>query len=490
MPPVSLRASTAEKVSVSTQRCGLDRGRLQRLAGLGGDRQRQVLDPLADQLGGAVEHRGALVLGEVGGLEGLVRRLGGAVDERRVAVRDPADDAAVVGALDLAPLAGLDPLAGREKLVIDAASIAMRLPFEQSRLEQAATRPARTCCPRDARSRLDRHSYSPSLLVLRAAGAGQAARQLGRHGHGFGHGVGMSAYGAYGYALHGKGYRFILGHYYTGTTIGTLAGPRVVRVLLDISGGDVGFSGATSACGQALDPARSYEAHRGRRRGRAAQLRRQAARQLRPQAARRRQRPDRRSPAIGTYRGALETVPTESDAGSLNVVNALAVDQYVKGVIPNESPPSWPVEELRAQAVASRSFALTAGVGGNGFDLYADTRSQVYEGLESEYATHQRAADATRGQVVEYGGKIAETLFSACSGGHTESIQNVFGGAAIPYLVGVPDPYDGYCPLHDWTLEFSGPEISAKLGAYLDGRLKQVVDHQARRLARGSSAPS
>ena len=178
---------------------------------------------------------------------------------------------------------------------------------------------------------------------------------------------------------------------------------------------------------------------------------------------------------IGTYRGALETVPTESDPGSLNVVNALAVDQYVKGVIPNESPPSWPTAELKAQAVASRSFALTAGVGGNDFDLYADTRSQVYKGLESEYSTSNAAAESTRGQVVEYEGKIAETLFSACSGGHTESIQNVFGGPAIPYLQGVPDPYDGECPLHEWTLRFTGPEISDKLGAYLDGRLKQVV---------------
>ena len=167
-------------------------------------------------------------------------------------------------------------------------------------------------------------------------------------------------------------------------------------------------------------------------------------------------------------------MPTESDAGSLNVVNALAVEQYVKGVIPNESPPSWPGEELKAQAVASRSFALTAGVGGNGFDLYADTRSQVYKGLESEYASTNAAVEATRGQVVMYGGKIAETLFSACSGGHTESVVNVFG-SAVPYLVGVPDPYDYYCPLHTWTLKFSGPEISAKLGAYLDGKLKQVV---------------
>ena len=61
----------------------------------------------------------------------------------------------------------------------------------------------------------------------------------------------------------------------------------------------------------------------------------------------------------GTYRGALETVPTESEAGSLNVVNALALEQYAKGVMPNEVPPSWPTEELRAHALAVRSIALT-----------------------------------------------------------------------------------------------------------------------------------
>jgi stage II sporulation protein D len=294
------------------------------------------------------------------------------------------------------------------------------------------------------------------------------------HGHGFGHGVGMSAYGAYGYALHGKSYQFILGHYFTGTTLGTLPGPRVVRVLLDISPGDVGFSAATSACGQTLDPARDYEAHRS---GNTVVLRSSSGKRLADCGPKLRAagKGQIAIAGVGTYRGALETVPTESASGSLNVVNALAVDQYVKGVIPNESPPSWPAEELKAQAVASRSFALTAGVGGNGFDLYADTRSQVYKGLESEYSTSNAAATATRGQVVMYGGKIAETLFSACSGGHTESIQNIFGGPAIPYLQGVPDPYDGECPLHTWTLKFSGPEISSKLGAYLQGKLKQVV---------------
>jgi stage II sporulation protein D len=178
---------------------------------------------------------------------------------------------------------------------------------------------------------------------------------------------------------------------------------------------------------------------------------------------------------VGTYRGALEVIPTDSDAGALNVVNALGVDQYVKGVIPNESPASWPPAALRAQAIASRSYALSVQVGGNGFDLYDDTSSQVYEGLSSETPRSNTAANATRGEVVTYQGQIAQTYFSACSGGHTESVQNVFFGPAIPYLVGVPDPYDYYCPLHSWTLRFSGPEISAKLAGYLDGRLKKVV---------------
>ncbi len=315
-------------------------------------------------------------------------------------------------------------------------------------------------------------ALAAALLALPAAAQGSVSWVV--HGRGFGHGVGMSAYGAYGYALHGKDYGFILGHYFQGTTIGTLDKPRVVRVLLDIADADVGFSAATSACGVALDPTRSYQAHRS---GDAVVLRSSAGKPLAGCGHTLRAAGNGRIEIadVGTYRGALEAVPTESDAGALNVVNALAVDQYVKGVIPNESPPSWPEEELKAQAVASRSFALTGAVGGNGFDLYADTRSQVYKGLESEYARTNAMANATRGQVVEYDGKIAETLFSACSGGHTESIQNIFGGAAIPYLQGVPDPYDGECPLHEWTLKFSGPEISSKLGSYLDGKLKQVV---------------
>ncbi len=317
------------------------------------------------------------------------------------------------------------------------------------------------------------------LLALLVALAGLAAVAPARagaavtwvvQGRGFGHGVGMSAYGAYGYALHGKGYRFILGHYYTGTRVGTLAGEPVVRVLLEASRGDVGFSGATVACGRPVQPRLAYRAHRV---GRTVRLLGPSGATLARCGARLRASGHGRITiaGLGTYRGALETVPS---GGALNVVNALGVNQYVKGVIPNESPPSWPVAELKAQAIASRSVALTGGVEGAGFDLYSDTRSQVYKGLESEYPRTDRIAEATRGQVVMYRGEIAETFFSACSGGHTESVQYVFG-SSIPYLVGVPDPYDYYCPLHKWTLRFSGPQISSRLAAYLDGRLRRVV---------------
>jgi stage II sporulation protein D len=314
---------------------------------------------------------------------------------------------------------------------------------------------------------------APVAGLTAAPGTARAGVSWVVRGHGFGHGVGMSQYGAYGYAEHGKDYRFILGHYYRGTKLGMLPGARIVRVLVGIAAGDIGFSGATSACGRRLDSGRDYEGHRS---GARVKLRTSQGRPLADCGRKLRAAGGGRIEiaGIGAYRGALEVVPTDSDAASLNAVNAVPVDQYVKGVIPNESPASWPQAALRAQAVAARSYALTVQVSGNGFDLYDDASSQVYEGLGSETAATNQAAEATKGEVLTYGGEIAEAYFSACSGGHTESVQNVFFGSPVPYLVGVEDPYDYYCPLHTWTLKFSGPEISARLSSYLDGRLESV----------------
>jgi stage II sporulation protein D len=322
------------------------------------------------------------------------------------------------------------------------------------------------------RSRTTSLFLSILALLFLAPHAGAGVSWVVR-GHGFGHGVGMSQYGAYGFAKHGKGHRFILRHYYSGTSVSKLSGPRVVRVLIAISSSDLTFSGVTWACGRQLAPGREYVAHRA---GNSVRLRDSSGRPLADCGRRLRATGNGRVSIEGAeYRGALEVVPTASDPGSLNAINALPIDQYVKGVVANESPASWPLAALRAQAVAARSYALTSSVDGNGFDLYNDTRSQVYEGIASETARTNRAVEQTRGEVVRYGGEIAQTFFSACSGGHTESVQNVFFGPPVPYLVGVPDPYDNLCPLHTWKLTFTGAEISERLDAYLDGQLRRVA---------------
>src|ERR1700709_46828 len=113
-----------------------------------------------------------------------------------------------------------------------------------------------------SRRALLRLLFAATATALCLAPTARASVNWAVRGHGFGHGVGVSQYGAYGYALHGKDYRFILAHYYQGSSIGQIEGTKIVRVPLDTSRGDIGFSAATSACGVALDPARTYEAHR------------------------------------------------------------------------------------------------------------------------------------------------------------------------------------------------------------------------------------
>jgi SpoIID/LytB domain protein len=302
------------------------------------------------------------------------------------------------------------------------------------------------------------------------ASAGAAVTWIVKGG-GFGHGVGMSAYGAYGYGLHRAGYRQILRHYYRGIRVEEMPGAPQVSVLLAISPGDVSFSGATAACGRSLEPSRTYRAHR---RGSSVRLLSNAGKLL-ARCGERLHAEGRRAVRIGgvgVYRGALEAVPTASAAGSLNVVNRLNVNSYARGSVPGEVPPEWPLATLKAFAVAARSIALSTDVGGNGFDLYADTRTQVYGGVGLESERTDRAVRSTRDQVARYGGAVAQTTYFSSSGGRTES--GFLGAPEVPYLQSVDDPYDYYSPLHEWTFRFSQATMNARLGAYVDGALRGI----------------
>jgi stage II sporulation protein D len=290
-------------------------------------------------------------------------------------------------------------------------------------------------------------------------------------GRGFGHGVGMSQYGAYGFALKGRNYKGILRHYYRGTRIGKTRKTQMIRVLLEIDPGDVYFRHARRACGKRLNPSRLYRAHHAGRRivllnARGRRLK-GCGDMLRTDAA-----GDIRVGTHGAFRGALEVVRTESSPGSLNAINALNVNNYVQGVVPGEMPSSWPMNALRAQAVAARTYALTTKVGGNGFDLYSDTRSQVYGGLDIETARTNRAVRSTRDQVVRYRGAMAQTFYFSTSGGRTES--GFLGAGDVPYLRSVRDPYDFHSPLHTWTIRYSSAEMNLRLAAYVRGRLRRI----------------
>ena len=117
----------------------------------------------------------------------------------------------------------------------------------------------------------------------------------------------------------------------------------------------------------------------------------------------------------GRFRGALEFRPS---GGRLLVINALDLDSYVRGVVAAESPASWPQEALRAQAVAARTYAITTNAGGGqGFTQWADTRSQVYNGVSAETATTDAAVAGTARQVVTYLGEPITTYFFSTSGG-------------------------------------------------------------------------
>jgi stage II sporulation protein D len=139
-----------------------------------------------------------------------------------------------------------------------------------------------------------------------------------------------------------------------------------------------------------------------------------------------------------TYRGRLEVFLNKR--GRMTVVNILPMEDYVRGVVPNElSPNAFPqLEALKAQAVAARTYAVKnkGNYGAEGFDLLPTAMSQVYGGRSSEHPLTDRAVLETRGMVATYNGEPINALYTSTSGGRTESVEHVYG-RAVPYLKSV-----------------------------------------------------
>jgi stage II sporulation protein D len=317
-------------------------------------------------------------------------------------------------------------------------------------------------------------------LALAGPAAGADATVIWKvKGGGYGHGIGLSQYGAYGFAKQGRGWKAILRHYYRNTTVAATS-PRKVRVLLRPYQQEVRFNGASAACGLTLSEAKTYRAVRS---GGGVLLRNPKGINLKHCGGLLSATGGAsvRMVGKGTYRGALHVRPS-SVPGRVNAINALGVEPYVQGVVALESPSSWPMNALRAQAAVARSYGLSSSVGGRGFDLYDTTSSQVYGGVGAETTRTNRAVKDTTLQVVKYQGQIAQTFFFSTSGGHTESNEFVWGGKPIPYLRGVPDPYDTASPYHRWVRKFSQRRIQSALSSLVRGKLRRI-----RVLRRGDS---
>ena len=176
----------------------------------------------------------------------------------------------------------------------------------------------------------------------------------------------------------------------------------------------------------------------------------------------------------GAYRGALDFSP--GVFSGVDAVNSLPLDTYVQGVVPDESPPSWPIEALKAQAVAARTYAVATMKPAATFDLYPDTRSQVYGGVAAEEASTNQAVAATRGEVVTYNGQPVVTYFFSTSGGRTEDVENTpLGNEPRPWLKSVDDPYDDTSPRHRWgPIRMSLKQAGRKLGSYVKGSFRGI----------------
>src|SRR5687768_326260 len=180
------------------------------------------------------------------------------------------------------------------------------------------------------------------------------------------------------------------------------------------------------------------------------------------------------------YRGTVEVV--RASDGSLSLIGELDFEDYLKGIA--EVPRDWPMEALKAQVVAARTYALNRMIGGSGsgeYDLCATTECQVYVGMKVEAGPHGsrwvQAVDETAGEALLYRGQPASTYYSSTSPGHTFDVEDVFGGEPLPYLRGKPERDDHASPLSRWRVEMPFDDLARFLsnqGLWSGGGIRSV----------------
>ena len=309
-------------------------------------------------------------------------------------------------------------------------------------------------------------------------------------GRGWGHGIGMSQWGAYGLAKHGASYKTILKHYYTGIGFTTIknatlrvrlrSGLQSVKLTCASSYTAKG-GGSSLSIGGGVTATTTYVngAYRVSAGGKTKTF--SGAVTFAPTKGQLSLITATDAGQTGRHRGKIRVVRSGS---SLMMVNYVAMESYLRGVVPHEVSASWPAEALKAQACAARSYAERARRAATGeWDVYCDVRSQVYSSVSREDSRTNAAIKATAGIVPSYKGTPIQAFYFSCSGGQTENIEYAWETTSQPYLKGVDDPYDSYATLHTWgPFTRSEKQLKSALGSAVKGTVQAIY-----RVEKGSS---
>ncbi|GAV23759.1 SpoIID/LytB domain-containing protein [Carboxydothermus pertinax] len=196
--------------------------------------------------------------------------------------------------------------------------------------------------------------------------------------------------------------------------------------------------------------------------------------------------PERSYPQrLERYRGDLILIPKPT---GIRLINRLSLEKYLYGVVPNEVSAYWPTEAIKAQILAARTYAYSHRNPNSEFDLYSDQRSQVYEGLSSEFTSVNALVDQTAGEIITYNGGAISALFHSSNGGYIESNATIYGTSEYPYLKAKKDIYDDEAAdllkargsssynVIRWTKEYTALELQQQLekNGYGVGAIKEV----------------
>jgi SpoIID/LytB domain protein len=333
--------------------------------------------------------------------------------------------------------------------------------------------------------------YSSAVTASTVAAAGSASavrntvnvpssRAITFTGHGYGHGIGMSQYGAEGGARSGESYTKILSTYYPGTAIGTRSGS--MRVLLSKDTTDSvmveGRSGLvlrnlasktttslpTTVGGKTVirwnitaNPANkkqsllqyrtssTWQTYKSMVWTGDAQFEASTLRLIMP------------NDSAVSYRSALRSALPSSGSTARNTVNVLSIENYTRGVVAREMPSSWHAEALKAQAVAARTYGVRSMSSSRYYDICDTTACQVYGGVSAETSATDSAVSGTAGKILTSGGTPAFTQFSSSSGGYTNA-------GSQSYLRAVSDPWDNWSgnKNHSWSISVKASTIEQK----------------------------